>query len=70
MILRAVRLRPIYRTARHMTKRIYGYTRSGRPVTDDLIEDLAKEAEAGYDVDQVIARRGMRRRPDSIPVVL
>lgn len=46
-----------------MTKRTYGYTKSGTPITDDLIEELAKEAEAGYDVDQIIARRGRRGRP-------
>lgn len=46
-----------------MTKRTYGHTKSGTPITDDLIEELAKEAETGYDVDQIIARRGKRGRP-------
>jgi len=46
-----------------MTKRIYGHTKSGTPITDDLIEELAREAEAGYDVDEIIARRGKRGRP-------
>jgi hypothetical protein len=46
-----------------MTKRTYGHTNSGTPVTDELIEQLADEAEAGYDVDQIIARRGKRGRP-------
>lgn len=46
-----------------MTKRIYGHTKSGTPITDDLIEELAEEAEAGYDVDEMIARRGRRGRP-------
>ena len=46
-----------------MTKRTYGHTKSGTPITDDLIEELAKEAEAGYDVDEIIARRGKRGRP-------
>ncbi len=46
-----------------MTKRIYGYTNSGTPATDELIEELAEEAEAGYDVDEIIARRGKRGRP-------
>lgn len=46
-----------------MTKRIYGHTKSGTPITDDLIEELAEEAEAGYDVDEIIARRGKRGRP-------
>ena len=46
-----------------MTKRTYGHTTSGKPIDDDLIEDLADEAEAGYDVDEVIARRGKRGSP-------
>lgn len=46
-----------------MTKRIYGHTESGKPIDDDLIEALADEAEAGYDVDAIISRRGKRGRP-------
>ncbi len=46
-----------------MTKRFYGHTRSGKPIDDDLVEKLADEAEAGYDVDRIIARRGKRGRP-------
>ena len=46
-----------------MTKRIYGHTKSGEPIDDDLIEELADEAEVGYDVEEVIARRGKRGRP-------
>lgn len=46
-----------------MTKRTYGHTTSGTPIDDDLIEQLADEAESGYDVDEVIARRGKRGRP-------
>ncbi len=46
-----------------MTKRTYGHTDTGTPIDDDLIEALADEAEAGYDVDQIIARRGKRGRP-------
>lgn len=42
--------------------RIYGYTRSGRPITDADVEALAAEAEAGYDVDELIARRPKRGR--------
>lgn len=43
--------------------RVYGHTRSGEPITDKEIETLAAEAEAGYDVDALIARRGKRGRP-------
>lgn len=47
-----------------MTKRrIYGHTKSGQPITDQDVERLAAEAEAGHDVDQLIARRNKRGRP-------
>jgi uncharacterized protein (DUF4415 family) len=47
-----------------MTKRrIHGHTKSGRPITDEDVEKLAAEAEAGYDVEQLIARRNRRGRP-------
>jgi len=46
-----------------MTKRSYGHSTSGEPIDDDLIEELSEQAEAGYDVDKVIARRGKRGRP-------
>lgn len=39
-----------------MTKK----TIKGQPVTDELIEKLAREAEAGYDVE-VLKRRGGRK---------
>jgi Ribbon-helix-helix protein, copG family len=44
-------------------KGTYGHPKSGRPVTDADVERLAAEAEAGYDVEQLIARRGKRGRP-------
>lgn len=43
--------------------RVYGHTRSGRPITDTAVRELADEAEAGYDVDRLIARRPKRGRP-------
>jgi len=43
--------------------RVHGHTRSGRPITDQEVEALAAEAETGYDVDELIARRGKRGRP-------
>ena len=46
-----------------MTNRTYGHTKSGRPVDDDLIEQLADEAEAGYDPDEIVSLRGERGRP-------
>jgi hypothetical protein len=47
-----------------MTKpRVYGHTSSGRAITDRDVQELAAEAEAGYDVDTLIARRNKRGRP-------
>jgi Ribbon-helix-helix protein, copG family len=43
-----------------VTKKDYGRTRSGEPITDELIEQLAAEAEAGFDVDEILRRRGGR----------
>jgi hypothetical protein len=44
-------------------RRTHGHTKSGQSVTDSDIEKLAAEAEAGYDVDALIARRNKRGRP-------
>ncbi len=44
-----------------MGKKTYGKTASGVPITDELIEKLAREAEAGYDVDEILRKR--RGRP-------
>ena len=46
-----------------MTDEHHGHTRSGIPLTDELIEKLADEAEVGYDVDEILGRRGKRGRP-------
>ncbi len=46
-----------------MTKRTYGHTKSGRPIDDKLIEKLTAEADAGYDTDKIVTRRGKRGRP-------
>jgi hypothetical protein len=41
-------------------KRSHGRTASGKQITDDLVEQLAEKAEAGYDVEETIRRRGGR----------
>jgi hypothetical protein len=41
-------------------KKTYGTTRSGRPIDDDLVEELGATAERGYDVDEILRRRGGR----------
>ena len=35
----------------------------GGPVSDQLVEQFADEAEQGYDVERLVARRGRRGRP-------
>ncbi len=44
-----------------MADRNYGKTARGAPITDELVEKLAKEAEEGFDVEQILRRR--RGRP-------
>jgi len=39
-------------------EQIYGDTKSGRPITEELIEHLADEAERSYDADEFLASRG------------
>jgi Ribbon-helix-helix protein, copG family len=41
-------------------KRKWGKTASGEPISEELVDKLAAEAEAGYDVDELIRRRGGR----------
>lgn len=43
-----------------MPEKTYGKTKSGRPITDELIAELAGKAEAGYDVEELLRRRGGR----------
>ena len=38
-------------------QRVYGRTPSGKLITDELIEKLSKEAEAGFDVEEILRRR-------------
>ena len=44
-----------------MAEKTYGRTASGREITEALIEEFVAEAEAGYDVDELIARRQLGR---------
>lgn len=43
-----------------MAKRSYGRTRSGKLITDELVEEAAKRAEEGFDVEEILRRRGGR----------
>lgn len=46
-----------------MTAEPHGHTKSGTPLTDEFIEKVGDEAEQGYDVADVLGRRGKRGRP-------
>jgi hypothetical protein len=48
-----------------MTDHIYGYTKTGEPITDDMIEQFAEEAERGYSRGQL---HGHRRGPGRPPL--
>ena len=50
-----------------MAKTPHGKTRSGKPIEDDLVARLAKQAEAGYDVDETLRRRAGRPAIGSAP---
>ena len=41
-------------------KKTHGRTASGKPITDELVEELVDKAEAGYDVAETLRRRGGR----------
>jgi hypothetical protein len=51
-------------------KRNHGKTASGKEITDELVEKLAGEAEAGYDVDKILRRRAGRPRIGSAPATV
>jgi hypothetical protein len=38
----------------------YGRSAGGKAITDELVEKLADKAEAGYDVEETLRRRGGR----------
>ncbi len=37
-----------------------GKTRSGEPITEELLEKLTAQAEEGFDVEEILRRRGGR----------
>jgi hypothetical protein len=43
-----------------MAKKTYGRTRSGKPITEELVEQVSRRAEEGFDVDEILRRRGGR----------
>lgn len=46
-------------------KRVYGSTETGAPITDEMINELADEAERGYEPGQL---KGRRRGPGRPPL--
>jgi hypothetical protein len=50
-----------------MAEKTHGKTASGVPITDELVDELAEAAEAGYDVDELLRRRGGRPAMGSAP---
>lgn len=43
-----------------MAHETHGKTAGGESITDALIDELAGKAEAGFDVDEIVRRRGGR----------
>jgi ribbon-helix-helix CopG family protein len=43
-----------------MARKDYGRTQSGTPITDELVAKVAARADEGFDVDEIIRRRGGR----------
>jgi hypothetical protein len=48
-------------------RKTHGKTASGKPLTDELIAELAEKAEAGYDVEETLRRRPGRPSLGSAP---
>lgn len=53
-----------------MAKKTYGRTASGASITDDLVDKVAAKAEAGYDIEQTLRRRGGRPPIGSAPAIV
>ncbi|MCP9488738.1 MAG: ribbon-helix-helix protein, CopG family [Solirubrobacteraceae bacterium MAG38_C4-C5] len=41
----------------------HGHKADGTPITDEMVEAMADEAERGYDVDEILRRRSGGRPP-------
>lgn len=41
----------------------HGHRHDGTPITDEIVEEIADEAERGYDVDDILRRRRGGRPP-------
>ena len=50
-----------------MPKKTHGRKKDGSAITDAVVEQFADEAERGYDVDEILRRRGGRPAMGSAP---
>lgn len=50
-----------------MAKNDFGLTKSGEPITDELLAKLVAEAEEGLDIEGILRRRGGRPAMGSAP---
>lgn len=53
--------------AKKKTETTYGRTRSGKVITDAVVDEIARKAEDGFDVDEILRRRGGRPAMGSGP---
>jgi CRISPR-associated endonuclease/helicase Cas3 len=51
-------------------KKTHGKTASGKPITDEMVAEVAAKAEAGYDVDETLRRRPGRPSLGSAPAAV
>ncbi|MGH2957103.1 MAG: CopG family transcriptional regulator [Solirubrobacterales bacterium] len=49
------------------TRKTHGKMASGKPLTEKMVEKLAKKAEAGYDIEETLRRRPGRPAIGSAP---
>lgn len=45
-----------------------GQTGAGEPITEELLEQLTAQAEEGFDVEEILRRRGQRSPPGAAQV--
>lgn len=48
----------------------HGRREDGTPITDEMVEAMADEAETGYDVEEIVRRRGGRPAMGAAPATV
>lgn len=51
-------------------QKTYGRTPDGKLITEEMVEELSRKAEAGYYVDEILERRRGRPRMGSGPAIV